>query len=135
MESESLGVGTLRLFHVPCPGMRINDDEIIQPQKPESMNGTNSALIAETLRHFVVITLTGVPWAGKRRKVGKVRSVFCIFHLTTSRTCDSLLSWSFCGHIVVGRLWNVRKSAMVPALGKMGVGKKQKIVRTKPVSY
>jgi hypothetical protein len=29
-------------------------------------------------------------------------SLFCIFRLTTSRTCDSLPWWCCCGHIVAG---------------------------------
>jgi hypothetical protein len=36
-------------------------------------------------------------------KFVKVRSLFCIFRLTSPVTCDSLLWWSFCGHIVVAR--------------------------------
>ena len=41
-------------------------------------------------RHSVAINLPGAVWRGRKRIFGNVRSFFCIFHLTTSRTCDSL---------------------------------------------
>jgi hypothetical protein len=69
----------------------------------------------------------------RRGNSGKSDHFFCIFPLTIGSTCDSLLSWSCCGHIVAGRLRTARKSAIVPALGKIGVRRKQKIVGTNSV--
>ena len=47
-------------------------------------------------------TFLGGVWPGRARGFGKVRTLSCIFHLTASRTYDSLLRWSVRGHIVVG---------------------------------
>ena len=53
-------------------------------------------------RHFVTVNLPSVVWPGRAREFRKVRSLLCIFRLTTSRAYDSLLWWWCCGHIVAG---------------------------------
>jgi len=68
-----------------------------------SSTGSFPAAGRAAKRHLVVVGLFVVVPPGRTRKFGKVRSLSCIFHLTASRTCDSLPWWSYSGHIVAGR--------------------------------
>ena len=73
-------------------------------------------------RHLVTVTLPGVVWLDRAKKLGKVRSLFHIFRLTVSRACDSLSWWSCFGHIVAfGRQGTPRRQGKRKGPGYVGM--------------